>query len=100
LRDKLDYFELSTPLSTNWYQKTSAGEMLALDHYVDRFKQPFLHPITPVKNLYMTGSDVMTAGVGGAMMAGMMTTCAMQGRKAGEVMKLLKNYQEKPSSKI
>ena len=94
LRDKLDYFELSTPLSTNWYQKTSAGEMLALDHYVDRFKKPFLHPITPVKNLYMTGSDIMTAGVGGALMAGLMTTCAMQGRKAGEVMKLLKNYQE------
>jgi all-trans-retinol 13,14-reductase len=69
--------------------------MLALDHYVDRFKQPFLHPITPVKNLYMTGSDIMTAGVGGAMMAGMMTTCAMQGRKAGDVVKLLKSYQEK-----
>ncbi|MBL4797474.1 MAG: NAD(P)/FAD-dependent oxidoreductase [Oleispira sp.] len=100
LRDKLDYFELSTPLSTNWYQKTSAGEMLALDHYVDRFSKPFLHPITPVKNLYMTGSDIMTAGVGGALMAGMMTTCAMQGRKAGEVVKLLKNYQQptKPSS--
>lgn len=94
LRDKLEYFELSTPLSTNWYQKTSAGEMLALDHFVDRFKQPFLHPITPVKNLYMTGSDVMTAGVGGAMMAGVMTTSAMLGRKAGEVMKLLKNYQQ------
>lgn len=94
LRDKLDYFEMSTPLSTNWYQKNSAGEMLALDHFVDRFKKPFLHPVTPVKNLYMTGSDVMTAGVGGALMAGMMTSCAMQGRKAGEVVKLLKNYQE------
>ena len=68
--------------------------MLALDHYVDRFKKPFLHPITPVKNLFMTGSDIMTAGVGGALMAGMMTTCAMQGRKATEVMKLLKNYQD------
>jgi all-trans-retinol 13,14-reductase len=94
LRDKLDYFELSTPLSTNWYQKTSAGEMLSLDHGVDRFKHSFLHPITPIKNLFMTGSDVMTAGVGGALMAGMMTTCAMQGRKAGQVVKLLKDYQE------
>ena len=94
LRDKLDYFELSTPLSTNWYQKNSAGEMLALDHFVDRFKKPFLHPDTPVKNLYMTGSDVMTAGVGGALMAGMMTSCVMQGRKAGAVVKLMKEYQE------
>jgi len=94
LREKLDFVELSTPLSTNWYQKNSAGEMLALDHFVDRFKKPFLHPITPVKNLYMTGSDVMTAGVGGAMMAGMMTTCAMQGRKAKSVVNLLKTYEE------
>jgi len=93
LRDKLDYCELSTPLSTNWYQKNSAGEMLALDHYVDRFQKPFLHPVTPIKGLYMTGSDVMTAGVGGALMAGLMTSCAMQGRKAGQVMKLLKEYQ-------
>jgi len=100
LRDKLDYFELSTPLSTNWYQKNSAGEMLALDHFVDRFKKPFLHPITPVKNLYMTGSDVMTAGVGGAMMAGMMTTCAMQGRKAKAVVDLLKTYEEQPEEFI
>jgi len=98
LRGKLDFCELSTPLSTNWYQKNSAGEMLALDHFVDRFKKPFLHPAMPVKGLYMTGSDVMTAGVGGALMGGLMTTCSMQGRKAGAVMKLLKNYQEDVSS--
>lgn len=96
LREKLAYFELSTPLSTNWYQKTTAGEMLSLDHFVDRFGKPFLHPITPVKNLFMTGSDVMTAGVGGALMSAVMTTSAMQGLKAGKVMKLLKDYQPTP----
>ena len=42
----------------------------------------------------MTGADVMTAGVGGALMAGLMTSCAMQGRKASEVLSLLKNYKE------
>lgn len=90
LRDALDYYELSTPLSTDWFQKATQGEIYGLDHFVDRFKQPFLHPVTPVKNLYMTGADVMTAGVGGALMAGLMTTCAMQGRKASEVLRLLK----------
>ena len=95
LRDKLDYFELSTPLSTNWYQKTSGGEMLALDHFVERFKQSCLHPQTPVKNLYMTGSDVMTAGVGGALMGGVMSTMSLLGLKKGkQVMDLFKNYQE------
>ncbi|WP_420592238.1 phytoene desaturase family protein [Bacterioplanoides sp.] len=100
LRDALDYYELSTPLSTDWFQKASKGEIYGLDHFVDRFKKPFLHPVTPVKNLYMTGADVMTAGVGGALMAGLMTTCAMQGRKANEVLKLLKEYQEPVSAAV
>ena len=94
LRDALDYYELSTPLSTDWFQHSTYGEIYGLDHFVDRFKKPFLHPITPVKGLYMTGADVMTAGVGGALMAGLMTSCAMQGRKASEVLSLLKNYKE------
>ena len=97
LRDALDYYELSSPLSTDWFQDANKGEIYGLDHFVDRFKKPFLHPVTPVKGLYMTGADVMTAGVGGALMAGLMTTCAMQGRKAREVLKLLKNYQPTPS---
>jgi all-trans-retinol 13,14-reductase len=95
LREKLDYFEMSTPLSTNWYQKNSGGEMLALDHFVERFKQSCLHPQTPVKNLYLTGSDVMTAGIGGALMGGVMSTMTLLGlRKGKQVMNLFKNYQE------
>ncbi len=95
LRDKLDFVELSTPLSTNWYQKNSGGEMLALDHFVERFRQSCLHPQTPIKNLYLTGSDVMTAGVGGALMGGVMSTISLLGLKKGkQVMGLFKNYQE------
>jgi len=95
LRDKLDFCELSTPLSTNFYQKTSGGEMLALDHFVERFKQSCLHPQTPIKNLYLTGSDVMTAGVGGALMGGVMSTMTLLGLKKGkQVMDLFKNYKE------
>jgi all-trans-retinol 13,14-reductase len=96
LKDALDYYELSTPLSTEFYQLNEQGEIYGLDHFVDRFNKPFLHPQTPVKNYYMTGSDVMTAGVGGALMAGVMTTCCMQGlRKSKGVISLLKNYKPK-----
>ena len=95
LRDKLDFVELSTPLSTNWYQKNSGGEMLALDHFVERFKESCLHPQMPIKNLYLTGSDAMTAGVGGALMGGVMSTMSLLGLKNGKkVMQLFKNYQE------
>lgn len=95
LRDKLEFSELSTPLSTNWYQKNSGGEMLALDHFVERFKESCLHPQMPIKNLYLTGSDAMTAGVGGALMGGVMSTMCLLGLKNGkQVMQLFKNYQE------
>ena len=90
LQEKLDYYELSTPLSTRWFQWNEQGEIYGLDHYVDRFKKPFLHPATPVKGLYLTGADVMTAGIGGAMMGGLMATCVMEGAKARRVIQLLK----------
>lgn len=95
LREKLDYFELSTPLSTQFYQLNQRGEIYGLDHFVDRFKHPFLHPQTPIKNFYMTGADVMTAGVGGGLMGGVMSTMCMLGIKQGkQVMELFKNYKE------
>ncbi|MEW6999172.1 phytoene desaturase family protein [Colwelliaceae bacterium BS250] len=93
LREALDFYELSTPLSTQFYQLNEQGEIYGLEHSVDRFKQAFLHPQTPVKNLYMTGADILTAGVGGAAMAGLMTTFRMQGLfKMGAVKALLKNH--------
>ncbi len=92
LRNALDYYELSSPLSTQFYQLNTGGEIYGLSHVVTRFKQPFLHTQTPVKNLYMTGADVMTAGVGGALMAGMLTSMRMLGlAKMGQVKALLTN---------
>ncbi|MGH1374210.1 MAG: phytoene desaturase family protein [Cellvibrionaceae bacterium] len=94
LREALDYYELSSPLSTQFYQLNARGEIYGLNHFVDRFKQPFLHTQTPIKNLYMTGADMMTAGVGGALMAGMMTSMRMLGiTKMGQIKTLLMNYK-------
>lgn len=90
LKDKLDYVELSTPLSTQWFQWNDSGEILGLDHTVERFQQSWIHPKTKVKNFYLTGSDVVTAGVGGALMGGVMTTMTMMGLKANKVTELLK----------
>lgn len=95
LRDALDYYEFSTPLSTQFYQLNAKGEIYGLDHFVDRFNQSCLHPQMPIKNLYMTGADAMTAGVGGGLMGGVMSTMCMLGLKKGKaVMDLFKNYQE------
>ncbi|WP_370305969.1 phytoene desaturase family protein [Sinimarinibacterium flocculans] len=93
LRDKLDYCELSTPLSTQWFQMNDRGEIYGLDHDLGRFEQKWLHPVSPVKHLYLTGQDIVTAGVGGALLGGVMTTAAMMGRRADRVFKLLKSWQ-------
>ncbi len=94
LEDALDFYELATPLSTEWFHLYDRGEIYGLDHNPERFEQAWLHPVTPIKNLYMTGQDVVTAGVGGALMSGMLTTGAMVGlREFGMVQKMLKSWQ-------
>jgi len=89
LKEHLDYVELSTPLSTQWFQWNDSGEILGLDHTVERFEQSWIHPKTKIKNFYLTGSDVVTAGVGGALMGGVMSTTAMLGLQGGKVMELI-----------
>jgi len=93
LRDALVYAELSTPLSTAWFGAWPQGEIYGLDHDVDRFRQEWLHPITPVPGLALTGQDVVTAGVGGALMGSLMTACALLGRQSSQVMDLLTHWK-------
>jgi len=93
LRGAIDYWELSTPLSTEYFGMYRHGEIYGLDHDLHRFEQRWLHPVTPVKGLYLTGQDICTAGVGGALMGGVLTTAAMMGSKAGQVFKLLKTWK-------
>lgn len=80
LRGKVAYYELSTPLSTANFVNYAQGEIYGLEHDPERFKHTFLRPHTPIKNLYLTGQDITTAGVGGAMMAGVLTLSAIAGR--------------------
>jgi len=79
LEGKLAFGELATPLSTEWFHLYDRGEIYGLDHDAARFRQRWLHPVSPVKGLYLTGQDVVTAGVGGALMSGMMTTSTLLG---------------------
>lgn len=90
LREALDFYELSTPLSTQWFQWNQAGEIYGLDHTPARFEQSLLHTQTPVKGLYLTGADVVTAGVGGALMGGVMAAARMMGWRGYKIMSLFK----------
>jgi len=81
LRGKVDYYELSTPLSTDYFCRYSSGEIYGLDHTPQRFEQDWLKPKTRLPGLYLTGQDIMTCGVVGAMIGGLLTTVAVSGLK-------------------
>jgi len=88
LRGKVDYYEVSTPLSTNWFASYQRGELYGLAHTPGRMKQKWLRPKTTIPGLWLTGQDILTCGVTGAMMAGMLTTTSIVGiRKIAPLMK-------------
>ncbi len=55
--------------------------MYGLDHDPERFRQDWLGPRTSISGLWLTGQDVLTCGVTGAMMAGVLTTTAVVGMR-------------------
>ena len=88
LKGKVDYWEVSTPLSTEWFAGYRRGELYGLDHTSQRLQQKWLGPRTRIPGLWLTGQDVLTCGVSGAMMAGLLTTMSMVGmRKMTPLMK-------------
>lgn len=88
VRGKVDYFEISTPLSTNWFGGYKRGELYGLAHTQERFAQQWLGPKTSIPGLWLTGQDTLTCGVTGAMMAGLLTTMSLVGaRRMAPLMK-------------
>lgn len=89
LRGRIDVAELSTPLTTAHFCAYDQGEIYGLSHDPSRFRRDFLRARTPVKGLYLTGQDIVTAGVAGALFAGGLTASAVLGKNliAGVVAK-------------
>jgi all-trans-retinol 13,14-reductase len=73
VRGRIDYCELSTPLSTRSFTNHESGEIYGLAHVPERFRLNCLGPRTHVPGLYLTGADVTCAGVVGAMMGGVVS---------------------------
>ena len=76
-KDSLEYKELSTPLSVKSLANYSKGELYGIDHTPNRFHQKWLKPKSDIKNLYLTGQDVLTVGVTSALFSGLVTASAI-----------------------
>ncbi len=77
LRGKIDYMEVSSPLSTQHFGAYQEGEVYGLDHSPKRFEQRWLRPQTPIRGLYLTGQDITTCGVTSALASGYLTASAI-----------------------
>ena len=76
----IDYHELSTPLSTRHFAAYEQGEIYGLEHSPARFRERALQPRTPLKGFFLTGQDVCTAGIAGALFGAVVATSAILGR--------------------
>lgn len=77
LKGKIDYYEISSPLTTKKFTNHQKGEIYGVAHTPERFRQEFLKPYTPVKNLFLTGQDAMIASIAGGMMGGVLCASAI-----------------------
>lgn len=88
VRGKIDYAELSTPLSTRHFMNYQQGEAYGLAATPERFRTRALGARTEIRNLFVTGQDVSTLGVTGAMFGGAVAASAILGRNlVGELSK-------------
>ncbi len=78
-RDMVDFYELSTPLTVESFTGHSQGMIYGQACDENRIFRDRWEIKTSLKNLYLTGSDVGTPGVNGAMMAGVMTAARLLG---------------------
>jgi len=79
-RGRVDYTELSTPLSTRHFANFEHGEVYGLEATPARFHLRHLGAHTRIRGLYLTGADVSTAGVTGALAGGAIAASAILGR--------------------
>jgi phytoene dehydrogenase-like protein len=87
LRGRVAYYELSTSLSTDYFCRYHHGEIYGLDHDPQRFEQDWLRPKTDIPGLYLAGQDVLTCGVTGAMIGGLLAAVQLGGFKGWQLAK-------------
>ncbi|TGK20538.1 phytoene desaturase family protein [Leptospira stimsonii] len=72
-KSNVEYAEVSTPLTTEHFTLHKRGTIYGLPCVPDRFREkeaPWFSPVTPIKNLFLTGADAASPGMSGAMMGG------------------------------
>lgn len=70
IKDRIEYVDAGTPITNQHYIAAPKGEIYGADHGIARFNTELnatIRPQTPIKNLFLTGQDVMLCGFAGAL---------------------------------
>jgi all-trans-retinol 13,14-reductase len=79
-KEAIDIVEVSTPLSYETFVKRKRGGFMGVESTPTRFRQDWLRATTPIDGLYLSGQDVTTDGVVGALMGGVICASAIEGK--------------------
>ena len=79
-RGKVRHTSVGSSLTFNHYLNSERGEVYGLEAHPERFEaEDWLRPETPLPGLFLTGQDVTTLGVTGALMSGILTAHSVLG---------------------
>jgi len=82
-KDKIEFADISTPLSIEYYLNSTRGGAVGLDVSPIRFTDPTirrqLDPVTNIPGLYLTGQDTAICGVTLAQLSGVITAFRITG---------------------
>ena len=78
-QDLIEYAELSTPLTIEHFNASDRGAIYGIPCTPARLEQPWIGSKTPIKNLYLTGTDTFSPGIVGSMMGGVKTAILVGG---------------------
>ncbi|AFK56410.1 phytoene desaturase family protein [Tistrella mobilis] len=79
-RGAVRYVEVSTPLTYETFVRQQYGDFLGIESSPQRYEQDWLRAQTPVPGLYLTGQDVTSDGIIGALFGGVLCASAVTGR--------------------
>jgi ferredoxin-NADP reductase len=79
LKALVEYSELSTPLSMYDYTSHPGGTIYGLKGTPKRYASPLLTTPPPITGLHLTGADVSSLGISGAMIGGVLAASRVLG---------------------
>lgn len=79
-REHIDHAELSTPVTTRHFMNNEKGEIYGIAATPARYGVRGLGARTPLRGLYLTGQDVASLGVVGALYGGVISASAALGK--------------------